>query len=294
MSDLTVQPMTGAGGAEISGVDLAKPLGEKTFAAIRKAFDDYLVLVFRDQTLSPDAFESLVQKFAPLQPHPFVKPVDGHPCMIMIERKADEAQEVKIVGEDWHADAPWLENPVAGSSLYCLEAPPYGGDTNFCNLMIAYDSLSEGVKKTIEPLILVSRAASGADYLKSQQGNKSMSYDLSTDIHKECEHPLVQIHPRTGRKVLAVTGPYGYKFKGWTEKESKPLMDMLLAHATRSEHTFRVRWKKGSLGVWDNRCTLHQAIKDYPGFARRMLRLQFKGVRPMGHAMPETMVAAPL
>lgn len=289
---MKVQQMTGAGGAIVSDLDLSRPLTPEMTENLRKLMDEYLMVIVRDQKLEPDQFETFVTCFGPLQVHPFVKPVDGHPNMIVVERKANEDPAVKIVGEDWHADAPWLERPVAGSSLYCLDAPPYGGDTQFCNLMIAYDTLSPGVKDTIENLVLVSRAASGADYLKSREKGGTMTYDLSTDIHKECEHPLVQLHPRTGRKVLAVSGPYGYKFRGWSERESKPMLDMLLAHATRSEHTFRVRWEVGSVGVWDNRSTLHQAIKDYPRYSRKMLRLQYQGPRPAGPAMPETMTQA--
>ncbi len=283
-----VRPLSGAGGAEILDLDIAKGVDDTVFAEVRKALLDFHVIYFRNQTLTDAQFEHWAERFAPLQPHEFVTPVEGHPNMIAVERRPDEDKSVKVVGEDWHADAPWLERPVAGSLLYCLEAPPWGGDTQFCNLHLAYENLSEGLKKALEPLILISKAAGGADYLKSQQGNKAMKYDLAA-LSKEGEHPLIQIHPETGKRILGVTGPYSYAFKDWTEPESKAVLDMLIKHATRAEHTCRVRWETGTVGIWDNRCTLHQAIKDYQGFGRRMRRLQFAGQRPMGPAMPDTM-----
>lgn len=282
---IDVRPLAGAGGAEIRGLDLRRPIAEDAASEIRRALAQFLLLYIRDQELSDGQLEDFASGFGPLQVHDFVRPVPGHPFMIGVERKADEDPAVRIVGEDWHADAPWLERPVAGSILYSLESPPWGGDTQFCNLYLAYDSLSKGLQQTIEPLILQSAAAAGASYLTSVKGSSAMSYDMK-DLDKEGEHPLVRVHPVTGRKILAITGPYGYCIKGWTPEESRPLLDFLLRQATRAEHVFRVRWETGTVAVWDNRCTLHQAIKDYQGFARRLRRLQFGGERPFGPARP--------
>lgn len=283
-STFSVRPLAGAGGAEVLGLNVRDGLGEATYADLRQALRDHLLLYFRDQELTDGHFEGFAEQFGPLQPHPFVKPIEGHPNMIAVERRPDDDKAIRIVGEDWHADAPWLERPVAGSLLYNLEAPPWGGDTQFCNLYLAYESLSDGLKETLDRLLLVHAAAGGANYLTSVKSSGSMKYDLAGEIDKEGEHPLIRTHPETGGKILGISGPYSVRFSGWTSEESRPLLDSLLRHATRAEHVFRVRWEPGTLAVWDNRCTLHQAIKDYQGFGRRMRRLQFAGERPVGPA----------
>lgn len=280
-----LMPMAGSGGAEIEGLDLSKPLSEDIYAELHAALDRFHLLCFRDQDLTDDQFEGWASGLGALEPHVLVTALPGHPNMIAIERRADADPKATVVGEDWHCDAPWLDRPVAGSILYNLEAPPYGGDTQFCNLHLAYDSLSEGLKQTIEPLMLRSAAHAGASYLLTVKEAGGGGYDQA-QMNEEGAHPLVRVHPVTGRKSLAVTGPYGYCIDGWTADESKAFIEMLIRQATRAEHVFRVRWRKGSVAVWDNRVLLHQAIKDYQGFGRRMRRLQFAGERPFGPARP--------
>lgn len=280
-----VMPIAGSGGAEVSGLDLSKPLSTEINTELQSALARFHLLCFRDQELTDDQFEEWGSHMGPLEPHVLVDSLPGRPNMIAIERTADAAPDATVVGEDWHMDAPWLDRPVAGSLLYNLEAPLYGGDTQFCNLYRAYDSLSEGMKKTIEPLMLRSSASAGAGYLLNVRQTDGGEYKKE-DMEASGAHPLVRVHPVTGRRVLAITGPYGYCIEGWTTEESKPLIDFLTRHATRAENVFRVRWRKGSVAVWDNRCLLHQAIKDYQGFARKMRRLQFGGERPFGPARP--------
>jgi taurine dioxygenase len=280
-----VMPIAGSGGAEIRGLDLSQPLSVEVYDELQTALARFLLLCFRDQDLTDDQFEAWASGLGKLQPHVLVKPIPGHPNMLAIERRADEQPDAKVVGEDWHSDAPWLDRPVAGSILYNLEAPPWGGDTQFCNLYLAYASLSDGLKEAIDPLMLRSAAAAGASYLTSVKDAAGGAYDM-TELKEVRAHPLVRIHPATGRKCLAVTGPYGYCIEGWTPEESKPLIDFLTRQATRAEHVFRVRWARGTVAVWDNRCMLHQAIKDYQGFGRRMRRLQFAGERPFGPPRP--------
>ena len=284
-SNFEVSPVAGSGGAEVFGLDLSRPLAKQTYSELMRALSQHLLLCFRDQDLTDDQFEAWAGGLGPLQPHVLVQSLPGRPNMIAIERKAEEDPSATAVGEDWHSDAPWLERPVAGSILYNLEAPPWGGDTQFCNLYRAYDGLSDGLKKAIEPLMLRSAASAGAGYLLTVKEATGGGYDKS-QMDEVGSHPLVRVHPVTRRKCLAVTGPYGYCIDGWTPEESKPLIDMLIRRATRAENVFRIRWRKGSVAVWDNRCLLHQAIKDYQGFSRRMRRLQFAGERPAGPARP--------
>ena len=170
-----------------------------------------------------------------------------------------------------------------GTSLYALEVPSKGGDTMFANMYQAYETLSDGLKKMIDPLIGVSSAAlrrtggraAGMDYKSSMTAT---NLDKANEI--TAEHPVVRTHPETGRKALYVNSAHTVRFASMTEEESKPLIDFLITPAVRPEFTCRFHWEAETLAIWDNRCVQHFAINDYHGERRRVHRATITGDRP--------------
>lgn len=288
---ISISPASGALGAEISGVDLSKPLDTETLAEIKRAFAEYLVIYFHDQTITPTQQCDFARNFGPLTKHPFIKTLPEYPEVAPLIREAD-ATELNFGGQ-WHCDATFMESPPLGSTLYAVEPSAVGGDTMFSNLYLAYETLSPGMREVCDRLIVIHSAAvsydpdrGAADPKKSKVAQKGMAFEIKEDVTKEMEHPLVRIHPDTGRKLLFVANGYQLRFKDMTEEESKPLFDFLVFHASRPEFTCRFRYRKGTMGFWDNRAVQHFAVNDYHGYRRVMHRVQVGGDRPYGPAMP--------
>lgn len=268
---MQIKRLAGALGAEIHGVDLSKPLSDSSFAAIRDAFHDYQVIFFREQTLSPEAHKVFGRRFGPLNIHPYVQGMPEHPEIMEIIK---EPQDKLNFGGGWHSDMSFLERPSIGSILYALEVPDYGGDTLFASMTAAYDALSPGLKLTLEGLRAVHSAsreysAGGASASK----RSSMAIVEAEGDVGEFTHPVVKVHPVTGRKALYVNPAFTMKFEGWSARESRALLEYLFQHARYEGFTCRFRWEKGSMAFWDNRSVWHFALNDYPGRRRHMRRV---------------------
>lgn len=273
---ITVRRVAGALGAEISGVDLSKDLDGPTFDAIHRAFVEHEVIFFRDQSLTPEQHKAFGRRFGSLNIHPYVKGMDGHPeIMEIIKEPTDKLN----FGGGWHSDMSFLETPSIGSILYAVEVPEYGGDTLFASMTKAYDTLSPGLKQTLEGLRAVHSAnreysAQGA----SAQKRGSMQVADAEGMAGEFTHPVVKAHPVTGRKALYVNPAFTLRFEGWKERESKPLLDYLFDHARYEAYTCRFQWRAGSIAFWDNRSVWHFALNDYPGQRRHMRRVTVDAV----------------
>jgi taurine dioxygenase len=275
---IEVAPLAGAVGAEIFGVDLARLLGDETFAEIHRAFLDHLVVFFRDQTLAPDQLLAFARRFGPLDPHHVLKGMAGHPEILEIVR---EPTDRKIFAPGWHADVTWQERPVLGAALYGLEVPDVGGDTLFANQYLAYEALSPGLRRMLDGMKAVHGSAKVyGDRADDYTYVKNLATDRRTAASHENVHPVVRTHPETGRKALFLNDHYVLRFEGMTVEESMPLLDYLWRHAIRPEFTCRFRWRNGSLALWDNRCLLHGPIDDYFGKRRRLWRVTIGGDRP--------------
>lgn len=271
---ISVHPIAGALGAEIHGVDISRPLDSEVVAEIRQAFLDHLVIFFRDQKLAPQAQLAFAERFGQPMEYPQLKGLPECPLIIAVIKL--EHERVNFGGV-WHSDTTYLERPPMGSMLYAVEIPPYGGDTIFANQYLAYDTLSDGLKKTLDGLIGVN-SSTKADVSKTREDRlRDAGAQLKALV---AEHPVVRTHPETGRKALYVNAGHTMSFKGWTEDESKPLLDYLFAHQVRPEFTCRFRWERGSLAFWDNRCAQHNPVNDYHGFKRVMHRVTLAGDRP--------------
>jgi taurine dioxygenase len=274
-SHIEISPIAGALGAEIGGVDVAQDLDDSVIGEIRQALLDHGVIFFRDQTLARDRHKAFTRRFGEIFIHPNYNGVSADPEIVDIRR---EPGDKKIVGEDWHTDTTMVADPPMGAILYAIEVPPYGGDTLFANQYLAYDTLSPGLKRTVESL----RAVHTDRLVAGPQAN--MNAHRSTKVREDANwretisvHPVVRTHPETGRKLLFVNRSYTVGFEGWTEAESRPLLEYLLEHGHRPEFTCRFRWANGSIAFWDNRCTKHLAVHDAGPYRRVMRRTQIRG-----------------
>lgn len=280
-TQIEVEPISGALGAEIRGVDLSEPLDDETFSEIRQAFLDHSVIFFRDQELTPEQQKAFGLRFGSLNVHPYVKPLDDHPeVMPIIKEPTDKAN----FGGGWHSDMTFQEEPVLGTILYALDTPAYGGDTLFASQCLAYERLSDGMKEMLAGLRAVHSAASQYGRQGESARNNSKRSGMTVAVTDEAEtttvHPVVRTHPETGRKGLFVNQAFTVKFEGMTRRESRPLLEFLFQQATREEFTCRFRWAPGSVAFWDNRCTQHYALNDYHGQRREMHRVTVNGDKP--------------
>ncbi len=276
--NLEIVPLSGTLGAEIFGLELQSGLSNAVFDQVHQAFLDHKVIVMRGQkSLQPDQHKAFGLRFGTLNIHPYVKGMAGHPeLMEIIKEKEDKVN----FGGGWHTDMSFEEVPALGSILHAIEVPPYGGDTLFADQQAAFDALSPGLKETLAGLKAVHSASReyGVHGI-SAQTRKSMDSAVAADA-PEYEHPVVRTHPETGRKGLYVNPAFTLRFAGWSRRDSKPLLDHLFNHSREERFTCRVRWQAGDVTMWDNRCTWHYALNDYPGQRRHMRRATVNGDKP--------------
>ena len=274
-NSLDISPIAGAIGAEIHGIDL-RELDDRTVAAIRRAWLDHCVVFFRDQNLTPAQLVGFARRIGDPVEYPFLKGLDGFPEITPVIKL--EHERVNF-GGIWHSDTAYLERPPMGSMLLAREIPPQGGDTLFANMYLAYETLSEGMRRLLDGLVGVNSSAR-ADVSKTREDRLKDAAREDAAREYVAEHPVVRTHPETGRKALYVNRGHTARFAGMSEAESAPLLDFLFAHQTRPEFTCLFRWEVGSLALWDNRCAQHYPLNDYHGYRRIMHRVTLAGDRP--------------
>ena len=271
---IEVHRLAGALGAEVRGVDAARPLEDDVIAEVRLALLDHLVIFLRGQQLAPQQLLAFASRFGRPMEYPQLKGLPDCPLVTPVIKLEHERENF---GGVWHSDTTYLERPPMASVLYAVETPPYGGDTLFASQYAAYDALSDGLKATLANLAGVNSSAK-ADVSRTRE-------DRLRDAGAEVKvlvavHPAVRTHPETGRKALYVNFGHTAKFDGWSEQESAPLLDYLFRHQVRPEFTCRFHWEPGSLAFWDNRCAQHIPVNDYHGHRRVMHRVTLEGNRP--------------
>jgi taurine dioxygenase len=251
-------------GAEVCGVDVARPMSESTFGEIYQAFLAHGILLFRDQDITREQHIEFSRRFGALDRHEAL-PRDRHPeypelLMVTNEPKPDGSpSDTKYTGRQWHSDMSFTTAPSLGSLLKSYAVPEVGGDTLFANMVLAYEMLSAGMKKLIADLHGIHLS-----------GTRKLANDTSGVVRAEEQkrinppvaQPVVRVHPETGRKALYI-GEKVKRFDGMTEEESLPLIDYLVRHATRPEFLYRHPWRRNDILAWDNRCVMHQALGDF-------------------------------
>jgi len=275
-SPLEVQPVSGALGAVVTGLDL-RVAGAREWGLVSEAFLEHLVLFFPDQSLSPLELTEVAGGFGDPTQYPFIEGLPDAPYVIPIVKEADER---KNFGEGWHSDTTYTATPPMATALYALEVPAVGGDTLFANMYRACEMLSDGMRERLMSLRAVNSS------LKRRGGGRSAGNRFQSVKFKNRErvlegiHPILRRHPRTGRRALYVNELHTTRIESLTEEESAPILGYLYAHKRRAEFTCRFRWSAGTLAVWDNRCVQHYALNDYHGHRRAMLRVSIAGERP--------------
>ncbi len=187
----------------------------------------------------------------------------------------------------WHSDLTYLEAPPSYTLLHAWDVPVAGGDTVWSNQYIAYEQLSVGLRETLRGLRAVHSAGPAygtGGYLEKVAGKSSMAIDPSAEAYRTQSHPMVTEHPVTGRPVLFVNPVYAHSIEGWSHAESAALMQHLFKLSVNENFTCRLHWEHHTLAIWDNRCTMHNALNDYAGVRREMYRTSVKGTVPLAYS----------
>jgi len=274
---LEVRRLSASMGAEIYGCDLSQDLDDDTWSQIQQVFTDHIAIFFPGQTLSPVQLSKFVERFGEPLPHPYMKAMEGAPAVHELRKTPKDGH---VFGGLWHMDFTNLPTPSLANALYARQVPSAGGDTLFTNMYLAYETLSDGLKRMLEGLnamhgfpetykqnVAREEAKTGVTKVDADTIKYRDSYD------SEVLHPAVRVHPESGKKTLYVNPGFTLRFEDMTAAESKPLLDYLYTHAIQPEFTFRYHWAVDTLGIWDNRCSMHHALNDYPGETRVMHRM---------------------
>ncbi|HAA91613.1 MAG TPA: taurine dioxygenase [Rhodospirillaceae bacterium] len=276
---ISVSPTTGALGADVTGIDLAKPIPRATFAELKQAMLTYQVLYIRDQDLSPEEYIKFAKRWGGIYYYPYMTGHEAHPEIFEVIKNPGEA---RTFGNRWHTDQMYSTMPCKYTILYAQELPSLGGDTMFSNTYAAFEALSPGMQKMA---LKLNTYNDGNDpsrydgksrqqyYSSNRMGGKLKKVKKGVDVVSV--HPLVRTHPETGRNALYI-GDQTVSFDGMSTEESVPLYEFFIAHLSKPEFTCRMRWEPGSLAIWDNRCVCHYAVSDYPTERRLMHRITIK------------------
>ena len=274
--NIKIKKVSGAIGALIEDVQLGENLAENTSNEIYDAFLKHQVIFFRDQNFTSESLLSFAKRIGTPIIYPFVKGLESFPEITPILKKETD---VNNFGGIWHSDTTYQDEPPKGTILYALEVPEFGGDTEFSNQYLAYENLSEKMKLFLEKQKAVNISGKGKVTKTRSDVMKHSSVGLKSD-ELEAIHPVVRTHPETKKKSLYINEAHTTNFVGMTVEESTPILEFLFKHQIKSEFTCRFKWKKGSVSIWDNRCSIHNPINDYHGSRRLMHRITFQGDKP--------------
>jgi len=276
---IAVIPAREAFGAEIQGVDL-RTVDSDDFSSINRAWLDHSVLLFRGQDLTDDDLIAFSRKFGALDWAPIQESgrrfVEGHPEIYVVSNVMENGAPIGSLGAgeaSWHTDMSYLQDPPKASILYALEVPSSGGNTYFCNMYRAYESLPEQLRRRIEGLTLKH------DGTYNSGGYVRQGFTAADDLLTSpgAFHPLVCTHPETKRRLLYLGRRRNAYIDGLSLADSETLLDQLWPYATREELAWHNEWRVGDLVLWDNRCTMHRRDSFHAGSRRILHRTQIKG-----------------
>ena len=260
-------------GAEVTGVDLCRPLADEVVAELTTALHEFKVLFFRDQPLTPAQHVAFARRFGDLEVHPFIPANPDQPELVRF------AKEATVGGYEngWHSDVSWRECPSLGAVLHAVELPRVGGDTLFADMCAAYDGLDEALRARIDGLRAVHDYSKVFGHAVRAEDRESMRAQ-----YPPVEHPVVRVHPATGRRMLFVNRFFTDHVVGLDRDESDALIDLLASEAETVEYQCRFAWSEHAVAFWDNRSTQHYASSDYWPQRRVMERASIAGERPRG------------
>ena len=278
MTSFTITPLTDHTGAEVTGLDFTRPIDAETGATLNKAFAEHHVLVMRDQHFDPEQFKAAVQVFGELQIHDKKEQhVPGHPDVYYVSNDIIVNGKRMIPGETFHTDHSNHPRPPKATTLFAVELPSRGGDTQYVNMHDAYDDLPQKTKQMINGL----KAMHVYQSKYSPRALSGLNEDSRAQLPPPGVHPLVRTHPGNGRKALFLNPVRMESIIGMDDADALKLIDELMQHATQKKYEYRHQWHYGDWVMWDNRSVMHQANPDYDMSERRFLyRLMLKGEVP--------------
>ena len=272
-------------GNEVTGLDISQPLPEAVFAGLRNAFDRHSVLVFRNQKLTPLEHVAFSRGFGDLEIHVVAKYLlPGHPEVFRVSNIVENGQRIGGSGEFWHTDLSYVAKPSRGSLLYSIEVPIRDGlvlgDTLFASTAVSYEALSATMKRKLEGLVAIHRFGDVYAQVQKARSETAKSEDqMRAKLVPDVRHPVVQIHPHTGRPCLFVNEGFTVAIEGMQADESAALLRELFDHSTQAEFVYRHNWQVGDLVMWDNWATVHRGTGGYSAQERRLMhRTTLKGL----------------
>lgn len=272
---LDIKPIAGALGAEIGGIDLTANISPEVFTEIRRLLVEYGVIFFRDQNISHAQQKNIAAYFGPLQTHPAYETITGFPEITVLESTPEKPTKI----ECWHSDMTFRQHPPLGTILRSKIIPPKGGDTMWACMATAYNGLSLPMQNMLEGLTAIHDFRHGFKESLAEAGGQER---LANAVAKNppAEHPVVRIHPESGKKVIFVNSLFTTHIVGIPKNESTAILDFLYQHVTTAEYTCRINWQPNCVAIWDNRSTQHKPINDYFPAHRQLERITIDGDKP--------------
>ena len=270
-------------GAQVLGLDLAQPLSPGDFQRLHHAHLDHHVLVFRDQRITPRQQVDFSRRFGPLQIHVLRQfQLPTQPEVLVISNIVEDGQPIGLgdAGHFWHSDLSYKEVPSLGSMLHAQELPDEGGDTVFANMHLAWESLPAALRHAVRGARAEHSYLSQYEELRRRNPWRPALTQAQIDEVTPVTHPVVRVHPETGRRALFVSEHFTTRIVGLPDDESRALLDELFAHSVRPEHLYVHRWQPHDLVFWDNRCLMHLAMGCPPEQRRKLYRTTIEGDAP--------------
>lgn len=265
MTPPTAHPLTLSLGAEVKGIDLSKPIDGTAADFLHRAFAEFKVLAIRGQRLTPDDQIAFARHFGDLAVHgnaQFALPEHEQILILSNDRKDGRPIGVIDAGDAWHSDFSYRETPSRATILYARRIPEHGGDTEFADMVAAYDALPASTRERIEDLRgvhTINKLRNPRIEISPDRENAEEYYRARGAESPDQTHPLVRVHPVTGRKALYLSPRFTIGIADMADEEAQPLLDDLFAHQIKPEFVYRHRWRVGDVVMWDNRCTIHRA-----------------------------------
>lgn len=271
---LNIRKISPACGAEVSGIDLKKPLSATQVKKLHQALGESGILLFRNVDLDPEQHIAFSKQFGPLEAHVIGDfALKEHPEIFIVSniKEGGKLKGAVYAGQYWHSDLSYMKKPSMGSLLLCHEMPEVGGDTMFANMVMAYETLSAPIRKLIDGLYAVHDYSHAYDTYFAHLKERPPLTPEQRAKTPPVEHPMVRVHPVSGKKALYVNPGFTKGIVGVPKDEAQPILDMLFRHSTRPEFIYRHAWEVHDMIFWDNRSVTHYALADYDFSVRRLM-----------------------